>query len=145
MRSALNILFALTVVLIVGFAPNAFAQETVTVEVRTISASKAPGGYDLKLNDIKRKLQRTFGAYTKFSELRTQSIRVSKTKGGSIKLPDGSKLTVGYPGKAGPYIKLHLGIVGKMSSTLRVKPGKTLFQAGLRHKDGILILAITVK
>ncbi len=145
MRSAFNILFALTVVFIVGFAPSAFAQETVTVEVRTISASKASGGYDVKLNDIKKKLNRSFSSYTKFKELKTQTIRVSKTKGGKVKLPNGSKLTVGYPGKAGPYIKLHLGIVGKMSSTLRVKSGKTLFQAGLKHKDGILILAITVK
>ncbi len=146
MRYAFNIVFALSIVLIVGFAPSAFAQESVTVEVRTIAATKDGHGYDLKLNDIKRKLEKKFGSkYQHFSEIRTQSIRVGGKNESSVKLPNGSKLTVGYAGKAGKYLKLHLGIVGKMSSTLRVKRGKTLFHAGLRHKGGILILAITVK
>ena len=146
MRNAINIIFALTFVAILGFAPSAFAQDKITVEVRAISATQGAGGYDTKLNDIQRKLKKAFGSkFSHFTEIKTESLvfmgKIKKT----TSLPNGNELTLGYLGKNGEFIKLQLGIAGKMNSTLRVKRGKTFFQAGLRYGKGILILAITVK
>ncbi len=121
------------------------AQETLSIRVRIIAASKSGGAEDRKLQDINEKLDSFFADYDTFSEVGAESIRISSKRKGSVKLPDGSDLVVGYSGKSDPYFKLDLGIADKLNSKLRVKPGATFFQAGLKHGDGILVLAITVE
>lgn len=144
MRTALNILIAFMMVGMVGFAPNAFADD-VTVEVRAISATQSGKSFDSQLNDIKRKLKKVFGGYTSFKQVDRDTVKVPKKGNKSISLPNGSKLKVTYHGRQGKFVRLGLGIPKKIKTTIRATPGSTLFQAGLDYKGGILILAITVK
>lgn len=128
---------------VLGFSPDVSAKE-VTVEVRSIAASKDGEGFDKKLKDLKGKLEKVFGSYSKFEQVDKKSIKLDKGKKKSIKLPEGSTLKVTFHGFAKELIKLGIDVAGKLSTTLRASPGSTFFQAGLEYGDGILILAITV-
>ena len=144
MRTFLHILFA-TVALgaVLGFSPSVSAQQ-ISVEVRSIAASKTDEGFDKELSDLKGKLEKVFGSYSTFEQLSQKSVQLDKGKNKSLTLPEGSTLKVTFHGFADDLIKLGIDVGGKLSTTLRASPGSTFFQAGLQYGDGILILAITV-
>ena len=116
----------------------------ITVEVRSIAASREGDSVDPKLKDIQGTLNVTFAGYSNFEQLGVQRVGLAPRKSKKVKLPNGSMLTLTFQGLAGDLIKLGLGIADKMNTTLRVSPGSTFFQAGMRYKGGILILAIKV-
>ena len=129
---------------LVGFSPSAQAQD-LSVEVRTIAASRTGDTVDSALSDIQSTLNVTFAGYTSFRQLSVNTVALSQGKSEEVPLPNGAEMTLTFNGYAGELVKLGLNIAGKMSTTLRVSSGSTFFQAGVRHKDGILILAIKVK
>jgi len=129
---------------VLGFSPEVDAQE-MTVEVRSIAASKDGDGVDDSLESVEAKLEKVFGNYSTFEQIDHSSIELDKDQQKSIDLPDGSTLEVTFHGFADDLIKLGISVAGKLSTTLRASSGSTFFQAGLDYKDGILILAITVE
>lgn len=129
---------------LVGFVSTAQAQD-LKVEVRTIAASKGGDKVDSSLSDIQSTLNVTFAGYTSFRQLSVDNVVLTQGKSKDVTLPNGADVTLTFNGHAGKLVKLGLSIAGKMSTTLRVSSGSTFFQAGMRHKDGILILAIKVE
>ena len=123
----------------------ALAAESISVEVRSIAASKDGKGVDSSLQDMKSKLEKVFGNYSKFEQLDRTSIQLDKNQKKSVSLPEGSTLKITFHGFANDLIKLGISVAGKLSTTLRASSGSTFFQAGLEYGDGILILAITVE
>ena len=59
-----------------GMAPEASAQG-ISVEIRSIAATKDGKSFDPKLNDLKSKLQGPFAAYTNFKQISTSSISIA--------------------------------------------------------------------
>ncbi len=147
MRTVLNIVMALAMALTFfgGFDVSEASAESITVQIRSIHASNDGKSFDPKLKDLKGKLSKAFGGYTNFSQVSVSKFSVAKKEKKSASLPNGSSMTVTFHGYAGKFIKLGLGIAGKLNTTLRASPGSTFFQAGLNYKGGILILAITVR
>lgn len=146
MRTIIHILMTMTFVVgLLGFNVAEASAETITVQVRSIAAAKSGSSFDPALKDLKRKLKTAFGGYSNFKQVANDSFTVEAGQKQATTLPNGSKLTVKFHGYAGKFIKLGLGIAGKLNTTLRASPGSTFFQAGLAYKGGILILAITVK
>lgn len=146
MRTVMNIFVAMLVVGgMLSIAPAEAAAQSITVQIRSIAATNNGDSFDPKLNDLKGKLKKAFGGYSSFEEVGNNKFKVNKNKRKSTTLPNGSDITVTFHGYAGKFIKLGLGIAGKLNTTLRASPGSTFFQAGLNYKGGILVLAITVK
>lgn len=123
----------------------AVAEETVSVEVRTIYASSNGEECARSLRRFCGRLERGFGGYSSFQELDHQILRVEKNQSASFSLPTSATVTVTNNGRVDDFVKLGLAIDERLNTTLRATPGSTFFQAGLRHRDGILILAITVE
>lgn len=142
-RQFISIFFFAAAFLFVS-AP-AFAQETVSVEVRSIAASSDGAGFDSRLNDLRARLQRGFAGYSSFQQLDNHQVTLRQGAANSLRLPTGGTLTLEYQGMAGDLVKLGLSIEGRLNTTLRATPGSTFFQAGLSYQSGILILAITVE
>lgn len=146
MRTILNIL--MTLVMVAGFvaaAPAIAHAEDITVRVRSISASQDGTKFDPRLEDLSKKLGKAFKGYTNFELVGDDTFKVAKDQKKTRALPNGDSITVTFNGLAGNFIKLGLGIAGKLNTTLRASPGSTFFQAGLDYKSGILILAITIE
>lgn len=144
MRMILNIF--MTLMMMVGLmftAPAVAHAEDITVQVRSIAASNGEG-FDPKLEDLRSKLEKAFKGYTKFQLVGDTTFPVAEGEKKTIRLPNGASMSVTFHGLAGKFIKLGLGIAGKLNTTLRASSGSTFFQAGLEYQDGILILAITV-
>lgn len=145
MRKLFHIMgVALALGTILGFSPDVSAEE-ITVEVRSIAASKDGEGVDDSLEEMEAKLEKVFGNYSKFEQIDHSSIQLDKDQQKSIDLPEGSTLEVTFHGFADDLIKLGISVAGKLSTTLRASSGSTFFQAGLDYEEGILILAITVE
>ncbi len=146
MRTVMNIFVAMLVVGgLLSVAPAEAAAESITVQIRSIAATNDGNSFDPKLNDLKSKLQKAFGGYSNFEQVGNSTFKVAKDQRKSTSLPNGSSITVTFHGYAAKFIKLGLGIAGKLNTTLRASPGSTFFQAGLNYKGGILVLAITVR
>lgn len=146
MRTLLNIL--MTLVMVIGFvaaAPAAAHAEDITVQVRSIAANQDGTAFDPQLEDLRSKLSKAFKGYTNFKQVGDSSFVVPEGEKKTASLPNGSTISVTFNGYAGKFIKLGLGIAGRLNTTLRASPGSTFFQAGLEYQSGILILAITVK
>lgn len=145
MRTLLNIFCATVLVgTLFGFSRPAAAQ-TVSVQVRSIAASTHGKHFDGRLNDLRGKLKMAFAGYTNFQLVNNASFTVGKKQTHAVTLPNGSTMKVTFFGMMRQFIKLGLGIDGKLNTTLRVTSGSTFFQAGLSYKGGILVIAITVR
>ena len=138
------LLGAIAMVAWVGFTPEASAQDA-SVEVRTIEASRNGDEIDAKLSDLKGELNVAFAGYTSFRQLSVDRLALNQGEPKGVTLPNGADMTITFNGHAGEMVKLGLAIAGKMSTTLRITSGGTFFQAGMKHGDGILILAIKVE
>lgn len=146
MRTPIKFFFTLLMFgALLGLSSPAFAQDSITVEVRSIYASKDGSSFDSSLNDLKNKLTRAFGGYTNFEQVGDTSLKISKSKSKSTRLANGSTMKLTFHGETGRFVKLGLSIASKLNTTLKATKGSTFFQAGLNYKSGILILAITVK
>ncbi len=127
------------------FASPAFAEETITVEVRTIAADEEGDEFDSDLEDIRERLARGFDGYTSFEQIGQQTRQIERRDSADFELPTGDTLTLAYNGRADEFVKLGLTLGSRLSTTLRATPGSTFFQAGLSYEDSTLVLAITVK
>ncbi len=147
MRTITKIIPALVLAgLVVLFSTAAAADEdNRSVEVRTIVAAVDGDSFDDDLEDLRGQLERGFEGYTSFRQINQQSRKLGDESPARFRLPTEDRLELTYHGRAGEFVKLGLSIEDRLSTTLRATPGSTFFQAGLRHEEGILILAITVR
>lgn len=142
-------LCAAVVVIPTALPQAAQAQEEVEITIRTIHATADGGAMDGKLEVLSQKLVKAFTAYSGFTELNNQTITIKGDSPFSFVLPDGTRFRLDYKGQDKGLYKLGVG-VGKLFDTeMRASKGSTFFQAGLpfknADKDGILIIAVTVK
>ena len=145
MRGFINIIVVLVVVgTTIGIADTAAAQD-VDVTVRSISASKNGESFDPELESLKTKLTRAFSGYSNFKLVQTDDFTLEKSQSKTVTVPGGTDVTLTFHGLAGDFFKMGLSIADRLNTTLRAAPKSTFFQAGLRYKSGILILAITVE
>ena len=135
-------LFVAALLLVSG---TAMAEENVQIEVRAIAATSNGEDCDRSLRRLCGRLQRGFGAYSNFQLVDRSELRLSSGESGEVRLPTGHNLTMEFQGLADEFVKLGLSIDDRLSTTLRASPGSTFFQAGLNYREGILILAITVR
>lgn len=146
MREMIKIWVALVVaVTVVAVASPAVAQDAVSLEVRSILATVDGDEFDPRLDPLRGRLERGFSDYSSFRQLDLQSQTVERGQEASFDLPTDDTLLLTYNGRADEFVKLGLVLESRLSTTLRATPGSTFFQAGLRHEDGMLILAITVE
>jgi len=120
------------------------AEPVAHCKVRVILAKKGEGGVDPAIrNPLKRYLTKSFGArYGAFELLDTRSMKIARGKRGEIPLPDGTWLRLTYLGNQGKFIKVSMEMPG-VKTLIRIRDGGLFFQAGHRHKDGMMILAIS--
>jgi len=113
-------------------------------KVRVVLAKGGGGGVDPAIkNPLKRYLTKSFGArYKSFDLLDTRALRIPRGKRGEIPLPDGTWLRLTYLGNQGKFIKLSMEMPG-VKTMIRIRDGGLFFQAGHRHKGGMMILAIS--
>lgn len=148
MRTVVKIV---TVLFVVGFgssiAAEAAANDAIDVDVRVISASDEGDEVDDELQDIEGRLQRGFEdeGKTSFEQLDRHTRQIALNSSEDFELPTDDQLTLAYNGRADDFVRLGLTLHGRVSTTLRATPGSTFFQAGLRHGDNLLVLAITVE
>lgn len=112
--------------------------------VRVILAKGGGGGMDPSIkNPLKRYLTKSFGTrYESFDLLDTATMDVTRGKRGKISLPDGTWLRLSYLGNQGKFIKLSMEMPG-VKTLIRIRDGGLFFQAGHKHKGGMMILAIS--
>jgi len=145
MRTLMQLFTALFLMISFGLISPAEAYaDTVSVRIQSIAASSSAEGFDSKLEPLRGKLEKAFRGYSSFKLVGDNTFQLKDGQKQTTRLPDGSNMTVTFHGIAGNFIKLGLGIAGKLNTTLRASPGSTFFQAGLEYQNGILILAITV-
>ena len=142
----MNMLMALVMLvgLVLAAPAQAYAQD-ITVQVRSISASQEGTKFDPKLEDLRKKLGKALKGYTNFELVGDTTFKVGLDETKTTSLPNGDTISVSFHGMAGKFIRLGLGIAGKLNTTLRASSGSTFFQAGLEYQTGILILAITIQ
>lgn len=139
-----TILFVAGIAVLIA-APAAADHDTVTVEVRSISAVPDGDDFDQRLDDIRGRLQRGFEDYSSFRQIDRKSRTITHDGSRNFELPTEDTLTLSYHGRTDEFVRLGLVLEDRFSTTLRATPGSTFFQAGLRYDDSLLILAITVE
>jgi hypothetical protein len=112
--------------------------------VRVILAKGGSGGVDPAIrNPLRRYLTKSFGTrYDRFDLLDTATLDVTRGKRGEVSLPDGTWLRLTYLGNQGEFIKLSMEMPG-VKTLIRIRDGGLFFQAGHKHKGGMMILAIS--
>jgi len=123
----------------------ASAAEGVRLKVSVVHATKAPanGSPGLKPR-VLRSLKQTFAGYKSFQELANHKLKFAEGGKSSVKLPNGKTAVVTYKGKKGAQHLINLA-VGGVNVDLRSHARRLFYQAGLKHKNGILILAFYLK
>jgi hypothetical protein len=128
------------------FAGHAQAAEQIELKVSVIHASKAVGKADPALKKIESSLRKAFGGFSSFQQVANQADKLTVGKKLDIKLPNGQNAVVEYKGKAKKHHQLRLTIpTSKVAVDLSVPSRKMFYQAGIKHKDGILVLAFYLK
>ncbi len=142
------ITLALTLALLQGSAwaqPAKQPPPKAQVRVAAIAATATDGDPDPALRQMVPVLKRTFPDYQGFKLVSSTTVELARGATEVVPLPNGKDLKVGYLGPQEGYVKLHMDIKDKLSTTVRVEDGGTFFQAGMAYEGGILILAITAK
>ncbi len=121
----------------------ACARGEVTFEVVVIHATKSGKGVDAALQQYKTPLVRSFKDYSSFNKLDKKVFRLAPSKKHSVKLPNGhGNATFAYNQANGKHHSVKLAIPkAGVEADLRMPLNKPFFQAGLRYKNGILIVA----
>ena len=125
---------------------SSWAKDEIGLKVVVIHATRDPGGVDSSLKRIQSALKDSFGNYKSFKPLAKANIRLSKNdKSPKLQLPNGQTASFRYDGKDGKSHKLHLSIPkSKVNVDLRSPLKRPFFQAGMRYREGILILALVL-
>lgn len=128
---------------------SAVAAQPVQITVSVIHATGAAGGVDPALKPIEADLKSAFGQYSTFKRVGRQQYALTQGAVAKIALPSqNSEAELIYKGPA-PKPGLHqvtFAVPSKQVKVdLRLPVRKVFYQAGLKHEDGILILAIYLK
>ena len=126
---------------------TAVAKEGVQLSVVVLHATKGAKRIDPTMGArMKKSVSTVFGGkYNSFKVLSKSKLKLKKGKKGHLKLPTNQKASVTYRGKKGVHHKIGLAIPKhKIKMSLSARAGKLFYQAGIRHKKGMLILAFSV-
>ncbi|MBU0552183.1 hypothetical protein KKF91_09310 [Myxococcota bacterium] len=125
------------------FGGQALAADALTLNVTIIHAQKKAGPTDAALNGAA--LKRAFKGYNSFKLLDQKALKLSKKGASSLKLPNGQDAHFRYEGLAGARHKINFAVPKKrVDVDLRAPLKRTFYQAGMRYKKGMLILALTL-
>jgi hypothetical protein len=134
--------------LFVAFALTAGAQvaqaAAVKLKVAVIHARKQPGPQDPALARIQGQLQKAFAAYKSFKELDLKEFELEPGKRANMPLPGNKSARFHYQGPDQKVHRVKLKI-GENELDLRIPEKRLFFQAGLKHQDGMLVLAIYLR
>lgn len=138
---------ALALIASLVFIGGASAAHAVTLKVSVVHAQKKNAQKDPALKRIQGRLERAFSRYSSFKRLAHHEFRLSPGKKASAKLPGTKAKTanfhyVGPVGKGAHKVGLK---IGENEFNLRIPEKRLFFQAGLKHGDGMLILAIYLR
>ena len=125
----------------------AHASDAVSLKVSVVHASKDAGQTDKRISPRMAKSLRTaFGQFKSFKQLDRKALNLKKGKRVAVDLPTKDKAVVIYDGKSGKKHRISLLIPEhKVRMKLSAPAKKLFYQAGIRHKNGILILAFYLK
>ena len=127
----------------------AYAQKPVKLKVAVIHASKSVAKIDKRISKRLAKSLKTESAFSQFKGFRLVSksvLKLARGKAASVELPTQEKAVITYEGKAKRKHKLGLSIPKhKIQMKLKTPQKKLFYQAGIRHDQGILILAFYLK
>jgi hypothetical protein len=126
---------------------TAYSKDTVSLKVAVVHASKIAGKSDKKISARMGKSLRTaFGQFKSFQQLTKTTLKLKKGKRVAVNLPTKDKAVVVYDGKSGKKHRISLLIPEhKVRMKLSAPAKKLFYQAGIRYKNGILILAFYLK
>jgi len=111
-------------------------------DIQVIHATRGKPFVDEALRPLRRYLKNSFGSrYQRFKQLEKRSLTLSQRERGSLELPNGTKLLLTYLGVEESLLRLVME-VGGLKTTVKVHDGGLFFQAGRKHKGGMLIVAI---
>ena len=149
MRMFRSIMMGIALLGILGFSgmSTAHAKDTVKLKVAVVYASKDAGKTDSRISGRMAKSLRTaFGQFKSFKLVSKEGFKLKKGNRASIALPTKDEAIVAYVGKARKKHKVLLSIPKhKVKMHLSAPAKKLFYQAGIRHKKGILILAFYLK
>ncbi len=136
---------ALMVTTFVVATPAMAEEDTISVEVRAIAAGIQEESFDPALEDLRSRLERGFRDYISFEEISRHSHTIALDGSRDFELPTDDVLALSFRGRDDDLVKLGLTLGDRLDTSLRVSPGSTFFQAGLRYERRMLVLAITVE
>ena len=114
------------------------------VAVKTIHAKEA-SEKSTTAPKVTKRLTTSFPPYKTFHVLGSSKWDLAKGKSGKHALPDKKKeLAVTYLGPKDKHLKLRV-VAPKWKADIRVKDGRTFYQAGTAYKGGILIYSVMAK
>ena len=129
-----------------GASGNALAADDVNVKVAVIHAMKSKSSKDQALKKIESSLRKAFGGFSSFKQLDKHEFKLKKKGTQKIALPNGLSAAVRYDGQKGKHHSIRLTIPkSKVDVDLRAPVKRMFYQAGMKYKGGILILAFYLK
>ncbi len=114
------------------------------LKVSVVHATKQAGAKDPALKKVQGQLEKAFAGYKSFKELAKHQFTLKKGAPAKLKLPNQKSATFDYQGRAGKAHKVAMTI-GRNSLDLKIPERRLFFQAGLKYRDGILVLALYLK
>lgn len=137
----------LSMFFIVSFASFAWGDE-VGIGIRVILASHQAKGIDARLQDIQKNLGTLFN-YSSYQLLQERSFLLSERQSDQLPLADNKDLHIQLiqeqRGTAEIRVEILRGGRSILKTTAKLKKGEPFFIGGLKHEDGVLILAIAAQ
>ena len=139
-----------TMALMIGLALSAAAPQAQAADARlkvaVIHATKAKQPVDPALKKINASLVKAFGGYQGFKQLAKHDLELDRDQAKGFKLPNGHQAKVTYKGLDGKQHRIRLAAPkAKVDVDLKVPMNRMFYQAGMKHANGILILALYLK
>ncbi len=118
------------------------------IGVRVILASHQGKGVDASLQNIQRKLSNLFN-YSSYRLLQEHSFLLAQDQTGQLPLTEKKELRVRLLQEQGGTVEIDVEILregkGIFKTKAKLKKGGILLIGGPRHKEGVLILAISAQ
>ncbi len=131
---------------VLGASGMALAADGVNIKVAVIHAVKGKAKSDPALKKIEPALRKAFGGYGTFKQLDKHNFELKQKGTKKVSLPNGSSAAVRYDGQKGKHHLIRLTIPkSKVDVDLRAPAKRMFYQAGMKYKGGILILAFYLK